>query len=182
MYYIRLQNCYHHFNFKILYLSMVSNVSIFPSISLRSIIICIFFCYAIRTVAVPWWVPGVYWWVLKIVHISQGFLGVNSLLGPLCGVHDHSWTHSLGIRVVLERVAIHLIRAWTSGWLIPLLSSEIYTTPFEPPHDKTNNMACAPSEDSDQSGHSPSLIRVFAVCMKKAWVLSYQLSTQRRLW
>ena len=36
-------------------------------------------------------------------------------------------------------------------------------TIFEPPHDKTNKMACAPSEDSDQPGHPPSLIRVFAV-------------------
>ena len=43
-------------------------------------------------------------------------------------------------------------------------------------------MACAPSEDSDQPGHPPSLIRVFAVRMKKAWVLSYQLSAQRRHW
>ena len=41
---------------------------------------------------------------------------------------------------------------------------------------------CAPSEDSDQPGHPPSLIRVFAVRMKKAWVLSYQLSAQLRLW
>ena len=41
---------------------------------------------------------------------------------------------------------------------------------------------CAPSEDSDQSEHPPSLIRVFAVRMKKAWVLSYPLSAQRRLW
>ena len=41
---------------------------------------------------------------------------------------------------------------------------------------------CAPSEDSDQSGHPPSLNRVFAVRMKKAWVLSYPLSAQRRLW
>ena len=41
---------------------------------------------------------------------------------------------------------------------------------------------CAPSEDSDQPGHLPSLIRVFAVRMKKAWVLSYPLSAQRRLW
>ena len=32
----------------------------------------------------------------------------------------------------------------------------------EPPHDKTNKVACAPSEDSDQPGHPPSLIRVFA--------------------
>ena len=42
-------------------------------------------------------------------------------------------------------------------------------------------MACAPSEDSDQPGHPPSLIRVFAVYMKKTWVLSYPLSAQRRL-
>ena len=41
---------------------------------------------------------------------------------------------------------------------------------------------CAPSEDSDQPGHPPSLIRVFAVRMKRAWVLSYPLSAQRRLW
>ena len=40
---------------------------------------------------------------------------------------------------------------------------------------------CAPSEDSDQSGHPPNLIRVFTVRMKKAWVLSYPLSTLRRL-
>ena len=41
---------------------------------------------------------------------------------------------------------------------------------------------CAPSEDWDQPGHPPSLIRVFAVRMKKAWVLSYPLSAQLRLW
>ena len=41
---------------------------------------------------------------------------------------------------------------------------------------------CAPSEDSDQPGHLPSLIRVFAVRMKKPWALSYPMSTQRRLW
>ena len=35
----------------------------------------------------------------------------------------------------------------------------------EPPHDKTNKLTCAPSEDSDQPGHPPSLIRVFAVRM-----------------
>ena len=52
---------------------------------------------------------------------------------------------------------------------------------IEPPPDKINKMACAPSKDSDQPGHPPSLIRVFAVHMKKAWVLSYPLSEQRRL-
>ena len=34
---------------------------------------------------------------------------------------------------------------------------------IEPPHDKSNKMACALSEDSDQPGHPPSLNRVFAV-------------------
>ena len=38
---------------------------------------------------------------------------------------------------------------------------------------------CAPSEDSDQPGHAPSLI---SLRKKKAWVLSYPLSAQRRLW
>ena len=56
------------------------------------------------------------------------------------------------------------------------------TSTNEPPHDKTNKMACAPSKDSDQPGHPPSLIRVFAVRMKKIRVLSYPLSAQRRLW
>ena len=28
---------------------------------------------------------------------------------------------------------------------------------IEPPHDKTNKLICAPSEDSDQPGHPPSL-------------------------
>ena len=58
----------------------------------------------------------------------------------------------------------------------------LITKLYEPPHDKTNKMACAPTEDSDQPGHPPSLIRVFLVRMRKAWVLSYPLSAQRRLW
>ena len=53
----------------------------------------------------------------------------------------------------------------------------------EPPQDKTNKMACAPSEDSDQPGHSPSLIRVFAVRMEKAYVFSYpSLGAQSFCW
>ena len=45
---------------------------------------------------------------------------------------------------------------------------------YEPPHDKTNKMACAPSKDSDQPEHLPSLIKIFTVRMKKAQVLSNQ--------
>ena len=46
---------------------------------------------------------------------------------------------------------------------------------------KTNKMACVPGEESDQPGHPPSLIGVFTVRMKKAWVLSFPLSAQQRL-
>ena len=56
----------------------------------------------------------------------------------------------------------------------------LHTCIYEPPHVKTNKIECAPSEDSDQPGHLPSLTRVFAVRMKKAWVLSYPMSAQRR--
>ena len=52
----------------------------------------------------------------------------------------------------------------------------------EQPPDKINKMACAPSKDTDQPGYPTSLIRAFTVRIKKAWVLSYPLSTQRRLW
>ena len=56
------------------------------------------------------------------------------------------------------------------------------TNIYEPSYDQINKIACAPSEDSDQTGHPPSLIRVFAVRMKKACVFSYPLNAQRRLW
>ena len=50
----------------------------------------------------------------------------------------------------------------------------------EPSHDKTNKVACAPAK-TDQPGHPPSLIRVFAVRMKKPLVISNPLGAQRRL-
>ena len=51
----------------------------------------------------------------------------------------------------------------------------------EPQHDKTNKITCAPSEDSEQPGNPPSLIRVFVVGLEN-WVLSYPLSAKQRLW
>ena len=44
----------------------------------------------------------------------------------------------------------------------------VWNVKYEPAHDKTNKMACAPNEDSDQPRHTPSLTRVVAVRMKKA--------------
>ena len=44
-----------------------------------------------------------------------------------------------------------------------------------------NKMACVSSKDSGQPGYPFSLIRVFAVHMKKPWVLSYPWRAQQRL-
>ena len=48
-------------------------------------------------------------------------------------------------------------------------------------HDKTNKKICAPSEDSDQPGHPPSLIRVFAVRSLGSWGPKLSSCGQRRL-
>ena len=67
------------------------------------------------------------------------------------------------------------------GCFPPILDWSSWTK-YEPPRDKTNKMACAHSEDSDQPGlHPPRLIRIFVVRMKKTQVLSYPLSAQGRL-
>ena len=52
---------------------------------------------------------------------------------------------------------------------------------MEPLYDKPNKMTCAPSEDSGQGRHQPSLIRVSAVRLQKSLVLNYPLSKQWRL-
>ena len=52
----------------------------------------------------------------------------------------------------------------------------------KPQHDKTNKMAYAPSEDSDQPGHPPSLIRVFAVHSTGSSGPKVSSCRQPRLW
>ena len=57
-----------------------------------------------------------------------------------------------------------------------MLAKDIWATTWQ-----NQQSECAPREDSGQPGHPPSLIRDFAVNMKKAWVLTYPLSAQWRL-
>ena len=53
------------------------------------------------------------------------------------------------------------------GAYLVQMGDDVDVTPIsaksEPPRDKINKMICAPCEYSDQPGHPPSLIRVFAV-------------------
>ena len=72
---------------------------------------------------------------------------------------------------------VHFL-AWECGRVVVanprlVVSSGYSSSIYVPPHDKTNEMICAPSKDSDQPGGPPSLIGVFAVRMMKGWVLSY---------
>ena len=53
---------------------------------------------------------------------------------------------------------------------------------IEPQRNNTNKMNCATSEDSDQPRHLPSLISVFAGCMKTPLAISFPYSAQQRLW
>ena len=42
---------------------------------------------------------------------------------------------------------------------LPVGSILVVSSTYEPQHYKTNKMTCPPSEDSDQPGHPPSLIK-----------------------
>ena len=72
---------------------------------------------------------------------------------------------------------------------LPLVIDSLYTDTliglFYPEHEKQkhqlNCTVCIQQKDLDQPGHLPSLIRDFAVRMKKGWSLSYPLNAQRRL-
>ena len=83
----------------------------------------------------------------------------------------HGWTNSVDPHQIAPEGAV-----WSGSALFHAVWI-IWATLWQ---NQQND--CAPSEDSDQPGPPPSLIRVFADCMKKAWVLSYPLSRQQRLW
>ena len=75
-------------------------------------------------------------------------------------------------------------------YLLPLSPNELAIDHLEPILTHWLYLSCLMTKPTilpvrpaktDQPGHPPSLIRVFVVGMKKAWVLSHPLSAQRRL-
>ena len=102
--------------------------------------------------------------------------------GKTCISYCHwhfGWNLQVGMCGVMQWSRRHL--KWLKFFYCPDSACLLFHI-NEPAHGKTYKMACAPSKDSDQPGHPPSLIRVFAVRMKKVWVLSYLLGAQRRRW
>ena len=78
-----------------------------------------------------------------------------------------------------------LFRKWIgsrSEWILTIFAKSCCFISIWAMTCQNQQSKCAPSEDSGQPRHPPSLIRVFAVRMKKPWALSYPLSAQRRLW
>ena len=53
---------------------------------------------------------------------------------------------------------------------------------YELHRDKTNKMACVPSEDSDQPGHPPGLIRVFTVHLTGSFLHADNEDSDQTVW
>ena len=53
----------------------------------------------------------------------------------------------------------------------------IFIIKIEPVHEISNNVVCATNKASDQSAHTPNLIRAFASRSSILWLLSYWLNT-----
>ena len=112
--------------------------------------------------------------------------------------HPNDATHKIWSRLANSSQCLsmnrNIIKYWWIQWLLVVCRTDRNETKFTQIYEiqriiitwaatwQNQQNGCAPSEDSDQPGHPPSLIRVFAVRMKKLCVLSYPLSAQQRLW
>ena len=72
-----------------------------------------------------------------------------------CLSSHHLWTVLNLALLVLRDVSVMKSES--------LIAERTINKLIEPPHDKSNKMTCASSEDSDQLGHPAILIRVFAM-------------------
>ena len=100
-------------------------------------------------------------------HSSASDLGLHCLPIPFQVSPDYNGLHA---QITIAAFILILI-------IIMYFHSIIWASTWQ----NLQKKACAPSKDSDLPGNPPSLIRVFPVGMKQAWVLSYPLSTQGRL-
>ena len=92
-----------------------------------------------------------YWYLMEEISFKQ-FLALQCLIYKYYLLFPSS-AEPLPFRQWME------ITNWAASW-------------------QNQQCGCAPSENSDQLGQQPSLIRVFAVRMKRAWVLSYPSSAR----
>ena len=84
--------------------------------------------------------------------VEERIVALKEVKTVLLFILYYPW-HCMKNRWGLDSIPCITIYKWAASW-------------------QNQQCGCAPSEDSDQPGHPPSLIRVFAVRMKNAWVLS----------
>ena len=95
---------------------------------------------------------------------EQSDLGLHSLPRHVCPNHDGSnFNEQVGRFHPVLHDGRFLIPVGTKCNYVAIRFMTAENCRFQPFHDKTNKMICAASEDLDQPGHPPSLIRVFAV-------------------
>ena len=102
--------------------------------------------------------------IIPLVSISPNFKPLSSFCSCTCRFESTLVTNP---EDRFSRDETHLwdtSHKWSNSYrrCLQNLQSVRFLT-FEQDHDKSNKMNCEASEDSDQSGHPPSLIRVFAV-------------------
>ena len=100
-------------------------------------------------------------------------------------IEKYKLTQSCTVKPVLKihvHLTINLLSLRLGTSFVIKVDHELQISTVQPAHDKTNKMVCAPSEDSDQPGHPPSLIRVFAVRSMGSQGPKPSSCGQRRLW
>ena len=114
-----------------------------------------------------------FWWQLGVKMLDSSFYKFRSDSKMRVEIYAKQ------IRWVFrdkEIISIFSIKTFVASAHLNRLGEEVPTTSVFTENYIENHLLIIISE------HPPSLIRVFAVRMKKAWVLSYPLSAQRRLW
>ena len=112
----------------------------------------------------------------------SSFVFINKQTDVLSGISKQMFYQAFerhrGLNFVLHTVDHfdHTVSSYTQWGHCSVVSL------FEPQHDNTNKITCAHSEDSDQPGHPPGLIRVFTVRSVGSWGSNVSSSGQRRLW
>ena len=122
-----------------------------------------------------------------VICLQNGVRIRNKIIDSKSGFRVHAWViwliHHFHINnIKFDRLNKMAPRENCTKRKRQQTTTYIVNVTDEPPHDNTNKMVRVPSEDSDLPWHPPSLVRVFAVRMKKAWVLSDLLSAERRFW
>ena len=123
------------------------------------------------------------WWPWVDLGLFYGKVKFTALCVCM-GTHFNSRFPRQLLKPLMWKLA-HKVN-WMSTWRFMSTHDQGHSLIFVQGHSdltwQNQQSDYVPSEDSDQPGYPPSLIRVFAVRMKKPWVLSYPLSAQRRLW